>query len=221
MTAHPVTKLTSTTTKPRKRSRRVALVLAGTAALALAGCDEEKTEAAAFPDLQSCIAETQAGSLFFTEADCRTQFAEAEKTHLETAPRYASKELCEEEHGAGNCGGDPVAGQDGATAQTQQGGGGSVFMPLLMGYMIGSMMGGGRGVTSQPMVKNAAGGFSNPAGTQSFGTNRGTGKVPGSTFTKAPTTVGKAPMTRAQVSQRGGFGAGSTARGGASRSSGG
>lgn len=188
----------------RKRSRHVALFLAGTAVLTLAACEEEKTEAAAFPDLQSCIAEAKTGNLFFTEQDCQTQFAAAEQTHLETAPRYDSKQLCEQEHGAGNCEGDP-------TAQNQSGGG-SIFMPLLMGYMIGSMLGGGRGVMSQPMVRTAQGGYATPDGKQTFASNRGTGRVAGSTFTKAPATMGKAPMTASQVSQRGGFGGSSTAR---------
>ncbi len=94
-------------TRPtRKRSRHVALFLAGSAVLALAACEEEKTDAAAFPDLASCVAEAKSGNLFFTEQDCQTQFAAAEQTHLETAPRYESKELCEKEHGAGQCEGD-------------------------------------------------------------------------------------------------------------------
>ena len=201
-------------TRPtRKRSRHVALFLAGTAVLTLAACEEEKTEAAAFPDLASCVAEAQGGSLFFTEQDCKDQFAAAEQAHLETAPRYDSKELCEQEHGAGNCETDPAA--------QNQSGGGSIFMPLLMGYMIGSMLGGGRGVMSQPMVRTAQGGFATPDGKQTFASNRGTGRVAGSTFTKGPATIGKAPMSAAQVSQRGGFGASSTARSGGSRSYGG
>ncbi|WBU62911.1 DUF1190 domain-containing protein [Paracoccus aerodenitrificans] len=197
----------------RKRSRHVALFLAGTAVLGLAACEEEKTDAAAFPDLESCVAEAQQGSLFFTEEDCRTQFAQAEQTHLETAPRYDSKELCEQEHGAGNCEGDPAA--------QNQSSGGSIFMPMLMGYMIGSMLGGGRGVMSQPMVGTSRGGYATPDGKQTFANNRGTGRVAGSAFTKGPATIGKAPMTPAQVSQRGGFGASSTARSGGARSYGG
>jgi uncharacterized protein YgiB involved in biofilm formation len=202
-------------TRPtRKRSRHVALFLAGSAVLALAACEEEKTDAAAFPDLASCVAEAKSGNLFFTEQDCQTQFAAAEQTHLETAPRYDSKQLCEQEHGAGNCEGDP-------TAQNQSGGG-SIFMPMLMGYMIGSMLGGGRGVMSQPMVRTAQGGFATPDGKQTFASNRGTGRVAGSTFTKAPSTIGKAPMSASQVNQRGGFGGSSTARSGSgSRSYGG
>lgn len=191
------------TPRTTKRSRHVALLLAGATVLTLAACKEEQTDAEAFPDLQSCIAAAQKGGLFFTEEDCKTQFAAAEKEHLETAPRYASKELCEQEHGAGECGADPAQG-----AQSQ--GGGFSFMPLLVGYMIGSMLGGRGGVFSQPMIKTP-GGYSTPNGNQTFANNRGAGKVPTATFNRAPSTIGKAPMSAAQVTQRGGFGAARTA----------
>lgn len=197
---------------PRKRSRHVALVLAGSAVMALAACKDDKVDAQAFPDLQSCLAAAEKDGLWFTADDCRTQFAAAEKEHLETAPRYESKELCEQEHGAGACGADPAAGADpNAPAAQQQQGGGFSFMPLLVGYMMGSMLSRGGGVFSQPMVRTP-GGFSTPSGNQTFASNSGAGKVPATTFNRAPSTIGKAPMTRAQVAQRGGFGASSTAR---------
>lgn len=190
----------------RKRSRHVALLLAGAATMTLAACQEERVDAQAFPDLESCVAAARENSLFFTEEDCRTNFAAAEKEYLETAPRYESKELCEQEHGAGNCGGDPAA-------QQNQGGGFS-FMPLLVGYMLGSMMSRGGGIFGQPMVPKAGGGFSTPSGTQTFASNRGAGKVPAATFNRAPATIGRPPMSAAQVAQRGGFGASSTRSGG-------
>lgn len=188
----------------RKRSRHVALLLAGAAVLALAACEDDKVDAQAFPDLNSCIAAAQQDGLWFTEEDCRTQFAAAEQTHLETAPRYESQELCEQQHGQGACGADP-------TAQQQQGGGGFSFMPLLVGYMMGSMLSRGGGVFSQPMVRTP-GGYSTPSGNQTFASNTGSGRVPAQAFTRAPTTIGQPPMSRAQVAQRGGFGAGATAR---------
>lgn len=196
----------------RKRSRHVALVLAGTATLALAACEDDRMDAQSFPDLESCIAASKQETLWFTEEDCRKNFAAAEQEFLETAPRYESKELCEQQHGAGNCGNDPVA---------QSSGGGFSFMPLLVGYMMGSMMSRGGGIFSQPMVKTADGRFSTPKGDQSFASNRGAGKVPTSTFQRAPSTIGKPPMTAAQVSQRGGFGASATARSGPRSSFGG
>lgn len=193
---------------PRKRSRRVALLLAGAATMTLAACQEERVDAQAFPDLESCVAAARENSLFFTEADCQTTFAAAQQEHLETAPRYESLELCEQEHGAGNCGGDPAA------AQNQ--GGGFSFMPLLMGYMLGSMMSRGGGVFGQPMVRTAGGGFSTPSGNQTFASNNGTGRVPAATFNRAPSTIGRPPMSAAQVASRGGFGASTTRSGGRS-----
>jgi len=195
----------------RKRSRHVALVLAGAATLSLAGCREEQVDAQSFPDVESCIAASKDASLWFTEDDCRKNFAAAQKEFEETAPRYASKELCEAEHGAGNCGGDQAA---------QQSGGGFSFMPLLMGYMMGSMLSRGGGIFSQPMVRTADGRYATPKGDQSFASNRGAGKVPSQTFQRAPTTLGKAPMSAADVRQRGGFGAART-NAGAGRSFGG
>ena len=198
----------------RKRSRHVALVLAGTATLALAACEDDRVDAQSFPDLNSCIAASKENGLWFTEEDCRANFAAAQKEFLETAPRYESKELCEKEHGAGQCEGDPAA---------QNTGGGFSFMPLLVGYMMGSMLSRGGGIFSQPMARTADGGYSTPKGDQKFASNRGSGKVAASTFQRAPSTLGKPPMSAAQVSQRGGFGAGCTARSssGSSRSLGG
>ena len=113
---------------------------------------------------------------------------------------------------AGQCEGDPTA---------QNSGGGFSFMPLLVGYMMGSMLSRGGGIFSQPMVRTASGGYSTPKGDQTFASNRGTGKVAASTFQRAPSTIGKPPMTASQVSQRGGFGAGATARSGSRSSFGG
>ena len=189
---------------PRKRSRHVALILAGTATLALAGCEDDRVDAQAFPDLESCIAASKESNLWFTEDDCRKNFEAAKQEFVETAPRYASKELCEQEHGAGNCGDDPAA--------QQSGGGGCSFMPLCMGYMLGSMMSRG-GIFSQPMVRTADGRYATPKGDQSFASNRGAGKVSPQTFQRAPSTLGKPPMTASQVSQRGGFGASATSSG--------
>lgn len=209
----------------RLRSRRVALALAGATMMTLAACEDKKVDAEAFPDLESCLAAAQKDSLFFTAADCRTAFSDAKKNWEETAPRYESKALCEQQHGVGNCGGDPAASQPQGSADpaaAQQQGSGFSFMPLFMGYMLGSMLGRGGGIFSQPMIRNGAGGFTTPNGNQSFATNRGTGKVAPATFNRAPATVGKPPMSAAQVSQRGGFGSSATrGTGGAARSSGG
>ena len=190
----------------RKRSRHVSLAILGAAAFSLAGCKSQETEAQAFPDEASCIAAAKDGNLFFTESDCNAAFAQAEQDHLETAPRYDSLEVCEEEHGAGNCGGDPAASEG-------SGGGGSIFMPLMMGYLIGNALSGNRGIMSQPLSRTANGGFATPSGDTRLGTNNGAGRAPATAFNKAPTTMGQPPMTRAQVAQRGGFGKTAASRG--------
>ena len=88
----------------RKRSKSVAIALLGAAAFGLSACKEQETDARAFPDVQSCKAAARENDFFFSEADCDAAFTEALATHLETAPRYESLELCEAEHGAGACG---------------------------------------------------------------------------------------------------------------------
>ncbi len=184
-----------------KRSRHASLVILGAAAFALAGCQETKTEAAAFPDLASCKAAASADGWFSAE-DCEATFAEAQAVHDETAPRYESQALCEEEHGPGACGADSVSGSGG--------GGGSIFMPLLMGYMLGQALGGGRPM-AQPVMQKAGGGFATPNGA-SISRLGGSGSISATAFDKAPVTKGLAPMTKAQVQSRGGFGGSAAAR---------
>ena len=72
-----------------KRSKRVAIAIVGAAAFTLAGCEEEKVDAAAFPDLQSCRDAAGLNSAF-TAQQCETAFAEAEALH--TAPSMATFE---------------------------------------------------------------------------------------------------------------------------------
>jgi uncharacterized protein YgiB involved in biofilm formation len=187
-----------------KRSRSVALVILGAAAFGLAACNEEKTEASAFPDKESCLEAVKPGG-WFTAQDCDRSFAEAQAIHDETAPRYESRELCEAEHGAGACGGDAAA---------SSGGGAGIFMPLFMGYMIGQALGGGR-VMSQPVVRSAGGGFATPGGGAKIGSLNSGGQIASTAFAKAPVTKGLPAMTKAQVASRGGFGStGGTRAGG-------
>lgn len=182
-----------------KRSKTVALALLGSAAFGLAACTEEKTEAAAFSDLESCVEAASAGG-WFTKQDCEETFADAAKLHDETAPRYESREVCEAEHGAGACG-DQVSNNGG--------GGGGFFMPMMMGYLIGQALGGGRPI-SQPMVRTAGGGFASPDGNTKISSLNSSGTINSSAFNKAPVTKGLAPMTQAQAKARGGFGQSST-----------
>ncbi|MBT9383801.1 DUF1190 domain-containing protein [Pseudooceanicola sp. CBS1P-1] len=185
----------------RKRSRKVALAIVGAASFAaLAGCREDQVDAQAFPDLQSCKAASNNSGLFSVQ-ECETAFADAQQLNVETAPRYDSKATCEQEHGEGNC-------ESEAQAMGNEGGGmGSIFLPLMAGYLIGNMMGGRTGMAAaQPLYKTANGKFTNAAGTAAYSSNSGKAKLNSSLFKKPQTTLGKAPMTKATLSSRGGFG---------------
>lgn len=181
----------------RKRSRSVALTILGAASFAIAGCRDDQVEAQAFPDLASCKAAAADGGLF-TAAECEQNFAEAQQLYAETAPRYDSLQVCEEQYGKGNCGSE--ASQTG-------GGAGSIFMPLIAGYLIGSMLGGGGFARSQPMYRTPGGGYTNAAGTSTFSGNTGRTALNSSQFARPATTVGQPPMTRATAASRGGIGA--------------
>lgn len=186
-----------------KRSKRVAIAIVGATAFALAGCREEQVDAAAFPDLQTCL--DQAPSLgVFTSEDCRASFAQAETLHVESAPRYDSIAVCEEQHGEGACGSE---------AEATQGGSGGIFMPLLAGYLIGNMMSNRAGMTaSQPLYKTSDGRFTNAARSSTYSSNTGSAKLNTSQFTRPAATVGKTPITRATAASRGGFGSATRGR---------
>lgn len=191
----------------RKRSRTVALSILGAASFALAGCREEQIDAQTFPDLQSCKLEAERGGEFSADA-CDTAFAEAQQLYVETAPRYDSQAVCEAEHGAGACG---------TEQQVSNGGSGSIFMPLIAGYLLGNLLGGRGGMASaQPLYRTPDGKFTNATGTNTYSSNQGKAKLNSSMFSKPPATIGKAPMSKASVASRGGFGSagGSGARAG-------
>ncbi|MBC7138093.1 MAG: DUF1190 domain-containing protein [Defluviimonas sp.] len=188
----------------RKRSRRVTLTILGAAAFALAGCREETVDAAAFPDLAACkSAAAQGGE--FSALDCEIAFREAQTLHAEAAPRYDSQQVCEEQHGEGNCG---------TEAQATGSGGGSIFMPLIAGYLIGNMLGGARAgaAPAQPLYRTRDGRFTNAAGTAAYASNSGRGQLSASQFTRPAATAGKPPMTRATPASRGGFGTSAASR---------
>lgn len=180
-----------------KRSKRVAIAIIGATAFALAGCREEQVDAAAFPDLQSCTNEASRGGMFSVQ-DCEASFSQAEALHVESAPRYDSLAVCEEQHGTGACGSE---------ADAAPGGSGGIFMPLLAGYLIGKMLGGRTGMSAgQPLYKTSDGRFTNAARSSTYSSNRGAAKLSTSQFTRPTSTIGKTPMTSATASSRGGFG---------------
>jgi uncharacterized protein YgiB involved in biofilm formation len=103
-----------------RKSRTIRLVLLGAGVALTTACDQgPPPDAQFFTGVDDCA--RVAG-----EAACREGWAAAERQYAETAPRFDRREACEAEFGEGNC----------ETRETT--GGGSIFMPMLMGYMLGS-----------------------------------------------------------------------------------
>ena len=118
-----------------KKSHSIRLVLLGSASVALAACDDgglPSKDARFYPTVNECIAD-------LGTKPCEDAKVAADKTQIAEAPRYSQKQQCEQEFGAGNC------------ESRQEAGGGSFFMPMMMGYMVGSMMSGNR--FSQPVYR--------------------------------------------------------------------
>lgn len=103
-----------------KKSRAVQLVLLGGAGAALAACDQAPPPDARFYTNAAECAPIQG------EAACEQAFAESKADFAAEAPQFARKEECEAEFGAGNC------------ETRASGSGGGFFMPMMMGYMLGS-----------------------------------------------------------------------------------
>ena len=195
----------------RGGTRSVSLLVLGAAAFA-SGCMPERTDVAIVETPQSCRAmlggaSMSEGSSSLDPDDCTTAFRVAQEQHGTTAPRYESRALCEEVHGENSC--------DMAQEATEAGGG-SVFTPFMAGYMMGNMTSasGSNALTARPVYASARGGFATTTGVNVTRLNT-TGAARPDMLSKRPqTTLGKPPMTRAQVTARGGFGRAST--GGAS-----
>ncbi len=169
-----------------KRSGAIRLVLMGTTALSLSACEEPQVDALVFRSVEEC---QQAAELSADE--CRGQQATAERTHVQTSPKYASVADCEADFGAGEC----------EIAPYQTSSGGSVFMPLMAGFMMGQLLGGGfgSGVATQPLYRSRGASDLRTADNQSVG--GATGRVAVSRSAAA------APTVKTSTIRRGGFGA--------------
>lgn len=167
-----------------KKSRSIRLALMGTASVALAACgdsNEPPPGAQFYSTQQEC-------EVLYDAAACRAAFADAEQKQVAEGPRFSRKEQCEAEYGAGNC------------ETHQAAGGGSYFMPFLMGYMVSNMFNGGR--YAQPVYR----GPDNSAVVASGGRKYNVGN-----FDTAAGRTAFRPTAAVTPTPRGGFG--TTARG--------
>lgn len=190
-----------TAVRRRKRSGRVTLAAMGlsVSALALTGC-EEKVDAFQYSSVDSCVI---AGK--FSEAECNQRFEVARAEHDRAAPRFQSRADCEAEFGAAACGPSeaalagqstvPTAGQVPGQSETQASAGGGLWMPLMIGWMMGNALRGP--VATQPLYRSPEPGVARTAAGASVDAKAG------------PVSVSKAAAARppaGQVVARGGFG---------------
>jgi uncharacterized protein YgiB involved in biofilm formation len=215
-----------------KRSRRITLVLMGTAGLiSLAACDEtpETPDAVFFKSEAECSSAND-------PTDCRDAFETARKEHWRTAPSFTSRESCEAQFGAQNCvqtNSQPGTAQ--ATSGTTPGASAGVtswFIPALAGYFIGRTTGGLSAMPyyqtanqqgflggqpcnqpGSPIGANPIGACPRPASWSSSGSSTGTHFR--STSSSSYTNWGgssSSSKSATSTSSRGGFGATAAAR---------
>ncbi len=169
-----------------KRSKFAGLAFMGAAPFLLVACGDEPQStgsASAYKSVQECIDEG-----IFTERACTDGFAAAR----EQMPRYGSMHSCEADHG--NC-------QQVVTRE-----GGSVFMPAMMGFMVGHMLGGNRAVHHQPIYQDREN-----RGDWSMAVGQSARRMPQSSTN---TGSSRSSSGTAKTASRSGFGSGAAARGG-------
>ena len=172
------------------------VALAVTAVFMLAGCEKSDETVSLYQNADDCSQANPGKS-----AECTTAYNNAIKEAERTAPKYATREDCIAEFGEGQCQQAPA--QAGMAAESS--GGGSFWMPLMAGYMMGRMMGGGAGFAQQPLFSSKnpnspAYGRYTDAGGKNYGA-----ATPGRTMTVPKTAMAPKPATTSTVT-RGGFG---------------
>ena len=169
-----------------KRSKSIGLVMMSASVFALTACEEPAVDAAVFETLSQCLANGDVD-----REQCKADYHAAKSQHAQVAPKYTSQQDCEADFGAEQC----VTSEQ---YRTQSGG--SVFMPMMMGYMMGSMLGGRSGVASQPLYRAK----DDP---KSYRTaeNKKVGKQIGRT--QVARSAAARPRVKSSTLSRGGFGA--------------
>ena len=167
------------------RWNSVSLMMMGVSVIALSACDEPKVDAAVFKSLQQCIDDSR-----IPRDQCEESFGAARTSHTEVAPKYSSRNDCESDFGSGKC--------ERAPDRTRSGD--SVFMPMMMGYLMGSSRGGGASVVPQPLYRSA----DDPSSYRTAD-NKKVGSTTGQTQV-ASSAAGR-PSAKTSTIARGGFGA--------------
>ena len=168
----------------KRRSSIFVSLMMSVSLIALTACDEPKVDASIYESVVQC----KRGPLASAD-ECESNFKEARAQHAAVAPKYATKEECVADFGADKC----------EKAPYRTSGGGSVFMPLMMGYMMGSFTGGRRSMMAQPLYRSAKSpNMFRTADNRSAGSSTGQTKVAKSATSR--------PSFKTRTQSRGGFG---------------
>lgn len=169
-----------------KRSKSLKIALMGASVLAMTACDQPDEVAAIFEDIDQCA---QHDSM--DRQECRANFELAEEEHIRTAPKYTSIAECQADFGPEQC----------EQAPMQTSSGGSVFMPLMMGYMMGSMLSSGTrsNVATQPLYRSK----DDPKSFRTADNQKVSSKTGVQTVSR---DVTQRPSTKTSTVRRGGFG---------------
>jgi uncharacterized protein YgiB involved in biofilm formation len=188
--------------RPRKRSRTVVLTtLTALGAASLSACegdiDESQLSAQqygpgvdAFPyqSVEECKIDNKV-----PDSVCEQAQAEALANNNLGAPRFESRNLCEDEFGNGNC--------------YQPAGGGNFFVPLLTGFVIGQMLDGPSRYRYSPLYRSRRQDVYYTGGGYGGGwLYRSGGGYKVGTKALAPPVSTPRVQTRSSVVSRGGFG---------------
>jgi len=186
-----------------KRSVAVTLVLMGSAGLS--GCGDSEIDSAVYQDFTQCV---QSG--LYDQARCEADYRQALTAHVQTAPAYTTKQDCEAEFGLGQCearSAQEIGLQQAASSQensTVRAGGGSFFLPMMAGYLMGSMLSNSNRMAPQALYRqNGQGAFVNGNGARVAGNT-------GAVRLRSSSAAVQAPKTRTTTMARGGFGARAT-----------
>ena len=172
-----------------KRSGNIALLLMGVAGVAWTLTDTEApAEVAVYDAPEQCAADG-----IYSGEQCEAEFAKAKTEHANVAPRYNSNRDCFNDFGYNQC-------------QRVSNGGGSFWMPFMMGYMLAPRPGVGS-VATQPLYRST----DDPsryrtASNQAVNGTKGLSKV--------SATATKPPRMRTKTVARGGFGSRAARSGG-------
>lgn len=196
-----------------KRSKTITLTLLTGTSLAVTGCDDGPSDPRYFTDKAACIQELGDASL------CDTAERQAMAQHTANAPHYQSMAECEAQHGQGKCVQPPTGGSANTVSGVSSGG--SFFMPLMAGYMMGRMTGGSwfgsPRYAAQPVCNQGGLAYAGGCGTSRSGGYSGfrAGTFSRGSFQPAPDVsnswrsspaVKQAPQIGSPNVRRGGFG---------------